>query len=94
MVGEALLACPLEAPPAGLSDGVSASVVLIVRRHVADAGVEADRVVLVAHPVELVLQERRVNRPGISRRLHTLEARMESWTSHERAGIRSGTRLS
>ena len=60
MVGEPLVARSLEAPPAGLTDGIPSSFVLVVRRDVADTGVEPDRVVLVAHPAELVLQQRRV----------------------------------
>jgi hypothetical protein len=41
MVREPLLACPLEALPAGLADGVPTTFVLVVRRDVLKAGVEA-----------------------------------------------------
>ncbi len=60
MVGEPLLSGSLQASPAGLADGLSSTFVLVVWRDVADAFVEAQRVVLRAHPAQLDLEQVRL----------------------------------
>ncbi len=56
MACEPLLARPPQSLSAGLTDGVSPAFVLVVRSDLAEAGVKPDRVVLLAHPLELVVR--------------------------------------
>jgi FtsP/CotA-like multicopper oxidase with cupredoxin domain len=94
VVGQALLAGPGEAGAARLADGGPAALVLVVGGDVADAGVQPQVVVLLAHGLQLARQVGRVGEPAQVRPLvlDMAEQRLDVGLVGRRAGTAVRTR--